>query len=181
MSCVAQETARGWKITKEKSSSRIDIIVALAMAAYGAFKSQNDYVERPAIGGFGSPGVPDNVPGSFAAVGEPAAPAVTSGVVFSSFDRTGLAPLPPPPPPPPPRPLSTAALSASDLDLIRRAEEYVAANKASATPPPELQPTPGSRAEPWYGHLDSAGNIRTPDRRLGSRDWMPPPRWSNGG
>jgi hypothetical protein len=153
MSCVAQETARGWKITKEKSSSRIDIIVALAMAAYGAF----------------------------AAVGEPAAPAVTSGVVFSSFDRTGLAPLPPPPPPPPPRPLSTAALSASDLDLIRRAEEYVAANKASATPPPELQPTPGSRAEPWYGHLDSAGNIRTPDRRLGSRDWMPPPRWSNGG
>ena len=33
---VAQENTRGWKIAKDKTSSRIDIVVALAMAALGA-------------------------------------------------------------------------------------------------------------------------------------------------
>jgi phage terminase large subunit-like protein len=31
---VAKETTRGWKITKEKTSAKIDIVVALAMAAH---------------------------------------------------------------------------------------------------------------------------------------------------
>ncbi len=35
---VALETARGWKISKEKASHKIDIIVALAMAALGALR-----------------------------------------------------------------------------------------------------------------------------------------------
>ena len=33
---IAKETPRGWKITKEKTSHKIDVIVALAMAALGA-------------------------------------------------------------------------------------------------------------------------------------------------
>ena len=33
---IAQENTRGWKIAKDKTSSRIDIVVALAMAALGA-------------------------------------------------------------------------------------------------------------------------------------------------
>lgn len=33
---VALETTRGWKITKEKSSHKIDVVVALAQAALGA-------------------------------------------------------------------------------------------------------------------------------------------------
>jgi Phage Terminase len=35
---VALETARGWKISKEKASHKIDIVVALAMAALGALR-----------------------------------------------------------------------------------------------------------------------------------------------
>jgi phage terminase large subunit-like protein len=34
--CVALETTRGWRIAKEKTSHKIDVIVALAMAALGA-------------------------------------------------------------------------------------------------------------------------------------------------
>ena len=37
---VAVETARGWRIAKEKQSHKIDIVVALAQAAYGAAKDQ---------------------------------------------------------------------------------------------------------------------------------------------
>jgi hypothetical protein len=41
---VALETSRGWKITKEKQSHRIDVVVALAMAALAAVQEGN----RPA-------------------------------------------------------------------------------------------------------------------------------------
>jgi hypothetical protein len=34
--CVALETSRGWRIAKEKASHKIDVVVALAMAALGA-------------------------------------------------------------------------------------------------------------------------------------------------
>ena len=34
--CVATETPRGWRIAKEKVSHKIDVIIALAMAAYAA-------------------------------------------------------------------------------------------------------------------------------------------------
>ena len=44
---VAVETPRGWKITKEKTSHKIDVVVALAMAALGAVESQG----RPPAGG----------------------------------------------------------------------------------------------------------------------------------
>jgi hypothetical protein len=37
---VAVETPRGWKITKEKTSHKIDVVVALAMAALGAVEGQ---------------------------------------------------------------------------------------------------------------------------------------------
>ncbi|MCL6448266.1 MAG: hypothetical protein K6U04_08965 [Armatimonadetes bacterium] len=36
---VALETPRGWKITKEKSSHKIDVVIALAQAALGAVES----------------------------------------------------------------------------------------------------------------------------------------------
>jgi phage terminase large subunit-like protein len=36
---VAKETARGWRIAKEKQSHKIDVIVALAQAALGAVKA----------------------------------------------------------------------------------------------------------------------------------------------
>jgi phage terminase large subunit-like protein len=35
---VALETSRGWRITKEKTSHKIDVVVALGMAALGAVK-----------------------------------------------------------------------------------------------------------------------------------------------
>jgi phage terminase large subunit-like protein len=37
---VAIESTRGWKISKEKASHKIDVIVALAMAALGAVKGE---------------------------------------------------------------------------------------------------------------------------------------------
>ncbi len=36
--CVALETSRGWRIAKEKVSHKIDVVVALAMAALGAVR-----------------------------------------------------------------------------------------------------------------------------------------------
>jgi phage terminase large subunit-like protein len=39
---VALETSRGWRITKEKQSHKIDVVIALAMAAHAAVKGQND-------------------------------------------------------------------------------------------------------------------------------------------
>jgi phage terminase large subunit-like protein len=38
---VAIETARGWRITKEKASHKIDLVIALAQAALGAVKNQS--------------------------------------------------------------------------------------------------------------------------------------------
>ena len=36
---IAKETPRGFQITKEKSTHKIDIVIALAMAAYAAVQS----------------------------------------------------------------------------------------------------------------------------------------------
>jgi hypothetical protein len=38
---IAVETPRGWRITKEKSSHKIDVVVALAMSAYGAVQQSH--------------------------------------------------------------------------------------------------------------------------------------------
>ena len=39
---VAVENARGWRITKEKASHKIDVVVALAMACFGAVRAQGE-------------------------------------------------------------------------------------------------------------------------------------------
>ena len=39
---VAVETSRGWRIAKEKQSHKIDVIVALGMAAHAAAKSPTE-------------------------------------------------------------------------------------------------------------------------------------------
>jgi phage terminase large subunit-like protein len=43
---IALETPRGWRIAKEKQAHKIDVVVALAMAAYAAVKgqSESDYI-----------------------------------------------------------------------------------------------------------------------------------------
>jgi phage terminase large subunit-like protein len=40
---VAVETSRGWRISKEKASHKIDAVVALAMACYAAMLRQTSY------------------------------------------------------------------------------------------------------------------------------------------
>ena len=40
--CVAIETTRGWRIAKDKQSHKIDIVVALAQAAYAAVQQQGE-------------------------------------------------------------------------------------------------------------------------------------------
>jgi Phage Terminase len=44
--CVAVESARGWKISKEKQSHKIDVIIALAMACYAAVRGGGQYTYR---------------------------------------------------------------------------------------------------------------------------------------
>ncbi len=39
---IAIETSRGWRIAKEKTSSRIDVVIALAMASLAAIEAQRD-------------------------------------------------------------------------------------------------------------------------------------------
>src|SRR5262249_29495806 len=39
---VAIETGRGWRITKEKQSHKIDVVVALAMAAHAAMQGSRE-------------------------------------------------------------------------------------------------------------------------------------------
>jgi phage terminase large subunit-like protein len=51
----AVEGARGWKIAKEKQSHRIDIIVALAMAALACVKAQNKPGYDPTFSGWVDP------------------------------------------------------------------------------------------------------------------------------
>ena len=41
--CIAVESSRGWRITEERQSHKIDVIVALAMAAYAAVQGRNEY------------------------------------------------------------------------------------------------------------------------------------------
>jgi phage terminase large subunit-like protein len=40
---IAVETARGWRIAKDKQSHKIDVVVALAMAAYAALQTPKGY------------------------------------------------------------------------------------------------------------------------------------------
>jgi hypothetical protein len=44
--CVAIETSRGWRIAKEKASHKIDVVVALAMAALGAIARKIDPMDQ---------------------------------------------------------------------------------------------------------------------------------------
>jgi phage terminase large subunit-like protein len=39
---VASETPRGWRITKEKQAHKIDVVIALAMAAYATVQGRNE-------------------------------------------------------------------------------------------------------------------------------------------
>jgi hypothetical protein len=50
--CVAVETARGWRIAKEKVKHKIDVIVALAQAALGATQGgvATSWWEQPLTG-----------------------------------------------------------------------------------------------------------------------------------
>lgn len=48
--CVALETTRGWRIAKEKASHKIDVVVALGMAALAAVKEgQHSFADYAAI------------------------------------------------------------------------------------------------------------------------------------
>jgi hypothetical protein len=60
---VALETSRGWRIAKEKASHRIDVVVALAMAAYAATKSVGEFTEPAIVAPIVAYGRPHNVPG----------------------------------------------------------------------------------------------------------------------
>jgi hypothetical protein len=51
---VAVEGARGWKISKEKQSHRIDIVVALGMAALAAVRAQSVNVPLDYARAYGS-------------------------------------------------------------------------------------------------------------------------------
>ena len=39
---VASETSRGWRISKQMQSHKIDVVIALAMAAHAAVQGQDE-------------------------------------------------------------------------------------------------------------------------------------------
>src|SRR5262249_16912938 len=58
---IAIETPRGWRIAKEKAAHKIDVVVALAMAAHAAVQGSRNYespLSMPIVAG----GTPHNVP-----------------------------------------------------------------------------------------------------------------------
>jgi phage terminase large subunit-like protein len=65
--CIAVETSRGWRIAKEKAAHKIDVVVALAMAAFSAMRRRRDE-EVPIVMPFFH-GVPRNIPGQNQGVG----------------------------------------------------------------------------------------------------------------
>ena len=88
---IAIETSRGWKIAKEKTSHRIDVIVALAQAAYAAVKAQGTFAEGIICPPFVDYGVPRAVPGgSVLGNGEVAAPVIGANQSAPSNDPSIL-------------------------------------------------------------------------------------------
>ena len=51
---VAIETPRGWRITKDKQSHKIDVVIALAMAAHAAVQGQTESSFNTELQGLGS-------------------------------------------------------------------------------------------------------------------------------
>jgi hypothetical protein len=105
---IAVETPRGWRITKDKQSHKIDVVIALAMAAHAA--QQGSRVDEPTT--YPLPtvgGTPRYVPGgSLFTVGEidvPPSPAACEAVIAAAA-------APPPPQPAPPKPQLNAPVVA---------------------------------------------------------------------
>ncbi len=84
---IAVETPRGWRIAKEKAAHKIDVVVALAMAAHAAMQRQWDE-EVPIVMPFFS-GQPRAIPGQGMGVGaaeRPAAPAPPQQQAAPAYD-----------------------------------------------------------------------------------------------
>jgi phage terminase large subunit-like protein len=67
--CVACETSRGWKISKEKNSHKIDVVIALGMAALGAVQCAEQYGRGEASSGMIDGVMPDRASGEYGVVG----------------------------------------------------------------------------------------------------------------
>jgi phage terminase large subunit-like protein len=83
---VAVETSRGWRIAKEKAAHKIDVVVALAMAAHAAMQRQWDE-ETPIVMPFVA-GSPRNILGQDYGVGaaERAVPSFAAPVAAPAYD-----------------------------------------------------------------------------------------------
>jgi Phage Terminase len=89
---VAVESARGWRLTKEKSSHKIDVVVALAMAAHSAVsnagqKTGEEYGRQL--------GVVADLLGDLCALRGAIAPAVVPGWAGADAERKRFLALPP--------------------------------------------------------------------------------------
>ncbi len=84
---VAVETARGWRISKEKASHKIDVIVALAMACHAAVQGSSEpYYDRSYSGFSDGPDAKEEQP-SFAV--QELRDWITSGGLLGSPGLTG--------------------------------------------------------------------------------------------
>ena len=59
--CIAIETSRGWRISKEKQSHRVDVVIALAMSALASVRSLGELDYDASYSGF-QPGAVDREP-----------------------------------------------------------------------------------------------------------------------
>jgi hypothetical protein len=83
---IAIETPRGWRLAKEKSSHKIDVVVALAMACHAAMQGSR-VEELPIVQPFVA-GTPRNIPGQDYGVGaaERAAPVAQTTASPPQYD-----------------------------------------------------------------------------------------------
>jgi len=128
---IAIETPRGWRIAKEKAAHKIDVVIALAMAAHAAMQAPH-VPEEPAVGPiFDSVGC--TVPGG-------------SAIATSSAEV--------------PTPPARSFLEACERFLAENRAAWEA-HYANPTPPPAPAPrqswddTPGGQA--WHRWRDSGG------------------------
>jgi len=177
---VAVETGRGWRISKEKQAHKIDIVVALAMAAHAAVHSSRVPEDKPAMPVIAG-GMPHAVPGgsSFGYAGVVIAPTPSSLEALPTE-------APPPPPPakrkPPPTleqriewwrqkfaaneppwqpPGFNQPPKPKPAWLLKAQREIVNADRSKHAPEPgTVSSQPSYEDQSWLAYVNSDGLIR---------------------
>src|SRR5262249_38622158 len=170
---IAIETPRGWRIAKEKAAHKIDVVVALAMAAHAAIQGSRVpevSLAMPIVAG----GMPHAVPGGSSLGYADAFVAPTSAQLDAVVAAAKAMPEPPPKPAPGKRKPGAPALTVDQkIELWR---QKFAPNEAPWQPPGPNAPV---KAKPeWL--LKAQREITNADQSYRRNTNPPAPSTDNG-